>query len=160
MMTDGPTSDFVCPNSLYLAGPLFSEAEREFNAQLKADLESFFEVYLPQDDGDLLVELIEDGMDRTAAIDHIFRQDIEAIRDSDILLIILDGRAIDEGASFELGLAYAENKICVGLQTDPRRLLPSGNNPMIEAACDEIFHSTVEVVAWAKKITQEGTVAE
>lgn len=159
-MTNDHPSKSDHQNSLYLAGPLFSEAEREFNAQLKADLKPFFEVYLPQDDGDLLVELVEEGMDRTAAIDHIFRQDIEAIRDSDVLLIILDGRAVDEGASFELGLAYAENKICVGLQTDPRRLLPTGNNPMIEAACDEIFHSTEEVVAWAKKITRGGTVAE
>jgi nucleoside 2-deoxyribosyltransferase len=67
-------------------------------------------------------------------MNKVFEGDLEAIRNSDVLLMILDGRAPDEGACFELGYAYSLNKVCVGLQTDVRRLLTIGNNPMIVGA--------------------------
>lgn len=140
---------------LYLAGPLFSDAEREFNKRLKENLERYFQVYLPQEDGDLLVDLLEAGFDKEVAINHIFSQDIDAILNADVLLIILDGRSVDEGAAFELGFAYAREKTCIGLQTDPRRLLTTGNNPMIEVPCDRIFSSKEELFGWAEELTHE-----
>lgn len=76
----------------------------------------------------------------------IFRSDIEAIRTCDALVIVLDGRSVDEGAAFELGYACAIGKSCFGLQTDPRRLLPVGNNPMIVGALDAILPSTQELI--------------
>ena len=40
------------PKLIYFAGPLFSQAEREFNLKLATDLESIgFDVFLPQRDG-------------------------------------------------------------------------------------------------------------
>ena len=46
---------------LYLAGPLFSHAELVYNKKLKGKLNRYFDVYLPQEDGELLVELIQKG---------------------------------------------------------------------------------------------------
>src|SRR5579862_1472470 len=111
---------------LYLAGPLFSEAELEFNRNLKAALSNFFEVYLPQEDGQLLVNLLNDGVPAPVAKKSIFSHDIAAIEAAEFLLLILDGRVVDEGAAFELGVAFSLGKKCVGFQTDPRRLVPSG----------------------------------
>ena len=42
----------------YLAGPLFSDAERTFNLRVAELLEDFLDVYLPQRDGGLMSEMI------------------------------------------------------------------------------------------------------
>jgi nucleoside 2-deoxyribosyltransferase len=133
---------------VYLAGPLFSEAEKNFNKQLRDLLSSHCSVYLPQDDGGLLVEMVTAGIPPTEATTMIFQKDIEEVKKCDIFLIILDGRTVDEGACVELGLAFGLNKECVGLQTDPRRLLSFGNNPMITGALHRTFHSVDEVVGF------------
>lgn len=136
---------------LYLAAPLFSEAERNFNLQLRDALARYFDVFLPQDDGALLIDLIRSGLSEASARATVFRNDTSAIRASDMLLIVLDGRAVDEGAAFECGYAFALGKPCFGLQTDPRRLLPIGNNPMLSEALRATFATIAELVAWSKE---------
>lgn len=138
---------------VYIAGPLFSHAERSFNADLKRKLAPYFDVYLPQEDGGLLTECIREGMDVRQAMREIYRIDIHAVRTTDIVLIILDGRTVDEGASYELGFGKAIGKLCYGLQTDVRRLLPMGNNPMIEVPLKRIFEDEAELLKWAKRYT-------
>jgi nucleoside 2-deoxyribosyltransferase len=140
---------------LYLAGPLFSEAEKKFNQVLKELLSRHFAVYLPQEDGDLLVELIAKGMAPDQAALRVFNHDVEEIGKCDVFLIILDGRAVDEGAAMELGLAYAANKKCYGLRTDPRQLLATGHNPMIACALTKTFCSIKELEKWADAQFQE-----
>jgi nucleoside 2-deoxyribosyltransferase len=135
---------------LYLAAPLFSEAELNYNHYLKSILSPYFEVFLPQEDGELIFTLIKNGMSNRAAAHKIFNADVNAIKRCDIILVLLDGRTIDEGAAFELGLAFALGKQCIGLQTDVRRLLPIGNNPMIECALENSFQSVDELIEWAK----------
>lgn len=134
---------------IYLAAPLFSEAELKFNIQVKEILDSYFEVYLPQEDGGLMVDMIENGISPTSAARIVFELDIKAIQQCDILLIILDGRSIDEGAAFELGYASAMGKICIGLQTDIRKLFLYGNNPMLSGALNFILKSLDELSKWA-----------
>jgi nucleoside 2-deoxyribosyltransferase len=143
--------------SLYVAGPLFSDAERSFNDLLKVELSPFFDVFLPQCDGELFVDLVASGMTSTLARAQIFQVDLGAIEAADVILIVLDGRSVDEGAAFELGFAFALRKLCVGLQTDPRRLLCSANNPMIDKALDEHFVSVEQLINWARKITYRET---
>ena len=133
---------------VYLAGPLFSSIERNRNRSIRDMIASFANVYLPQEDGGLIFDLIQDGMPIEQAKAEIFRQDIQAIDNCDVLVIVMDGRSIDEGASFELGYAFALGKVCVGLKTDPRTLLPFGDNPMIEAALRNIFRDEADLYAW------------
>lgn len=139
---------------LYLAGPLFNEIERRFNADLTEQLEQFFRVFLPQRDGGLIINMAQTGIPVEQAALTIFRSDIQAINHCDILLIVLDGRTVDEGAAFELGYAHALGKRCYGLQTDVRRLLSIGNNPMIECCLEVIFKSVEEVLTWARSFTE------
>lgn len=138
---------------LYLAGPLFCEAELSFNLELKKLLTPYFEVYLPQEDGGLLTTMIEEGSSVQFASRTVFNKDIEAMKKADCFLIILDGRTIDEGAAFELGFSYASKKTCVAYQSDSRRLLKHGNNPMIENAVAEIFRNKQELLEWAIAIS-------
>lgn len=133
---------------IYVASPLFNQSERDFNCMIAEILSQRFKVHLPQRDGDLLVNLVGKGMNEDEAKKKIFYQDVEAIDDSDYLLIVLDGRAVDEGACFELGYAFSKGKTCYGLQTDSRRLLKEGNNPMIDTPLMKVFHSVSELNSW------------
>ena len=137
---------------LYLAGPLFSVGEKAFNVRVRKLLEPYFSTYLPQEDGILLAEVVA-GKESPSAVDPvsqaIFAGDLSAIRNADVLLAILDGRSIDEGTAFEIGFAYAIGKPCFGLQTDPRRLLPQGNNPMISKSLKQVFTTLETLQNWA-----------
>ena len=109
----------MTPNGIrvYLAAPLFSEMERDRNRQLRDQICEFANVYLPQADGGLIFDLVREGMSPAQAKARIFQEDIVAISRCDVLVIVMDGRTVDEGASFELGYAYCLGKKCVGLKT-------------------------------------------
>lgn len=136
--------------SLYFAGPLFSAGERSYNTFLKQQISEYFDVYLPQEDGVLMPDLLDSGMSAGDATGVVFLNDMNAIKRAEVVLILLDGRAVDEGAAFELGIAFALGKRCVGLQTDFRRLAPFGNNPMLTGALSCVFGSVDEMVKWSR----------
>lgn len=136
---------------VYIAAPLFNDAERRYNSSLKSLLVDLFDVFLPQEDGGLMAEMISMGINPQAAAREVFDIDIDAIEQADILLFVLDGRTLDEGGCFELGFAYARQKLCVGIQTDSRRLILNHNNPMIEGALQSTFATTNQLRMWAEK---------
>ncbi|MGE7473351.1 nucleoside 2-deoxyribosyltransferase [Bosea sp. NPDC003192] len=131
---------------IYLAAPLFNDMERSFNVKLTEELEPMAEVFLPQRDGKLMRDLVRDGTPLSVARQIVFQADICAIRRCDCIVAVLDGRTVDEGVAFEIGFARALDKLCLGLKTDDRALLASGDNPMIVASCTEIFTSRAELV--------------
>jgi len=142
---------YPCPQ-VYLAAPLFSDAELTFNAHIADLLEEFVNVYLPQRDGGLISEMIAEGVPSTVAARRIFKGDMAAIKQADCMIAILDGRAVDEGVAFELGIAFSQGKLCVGLQTDSRRLAVWGNNPMIMGALETVFMSVDSLMEWVRGI--------
>jgi nucleoside 2-deoxyribosyltransferase len=109
--------------NIYLAAPLFTVAERQYNLGLCKALERESTVYLPQRDGILLADF-DDGdpaaTSRVAA--EIFERDVSAIVASDIIVAVLDGPSVDEGVAFEMGLAVASSLTCLGITSDSRRL--------------------------------------
>ncbi len=136
---------------IYLAAPLFNEQERKFNLFIKENLISHYDLYLPQEDGMLLAELMElENISISVAQKKVFDLDIKEMNNSDLLIAILDGSNIDEGVAFEIGYMNALNKPCFGLQTDVRRQLPFGNNPMIEKGLKKIFNNTDDLFNFLK----------
>jgi nucleoside 2-deoxyribosyltransferase len=129
---------------VYLAAPLFCQAETDFNAKVADSLrKANVEVFLPQENF-----VAVDGADRDAQAVKAFALDISEIERSDSLVIILDGRVPDEGACFELGFAYARGKPCYGLKTDVRNSEMGGDNIMLsEALRVPAFRSVSELVA-------------
>ena len=146
---------FAGKKKLYFAAPLFSDMERQFNKELAAKLEQFFNVFLPQEDGGLMADMIREGVKPDTAATRVFQVDIGALNSCDAFLIVLDGRTVDEGAAFELGYAFAMGKPCYGLQTDVRRLLSTGNNPMIDRALCEVFQDTAGLMLWAERFVAD-----
>lgn len=100
---------------VYLAGPLFSEAERAYNLALRDLLEAhLFDVYLPQEVGDTSHTRCRE--------EHraIFAQHTAALQDVDTVVAVVDGADADSGTSWEMGYAYALGKMVVALRTDFR----------------------------------------
>jgi nucleoside 2-deoxyribosyltransferase len=141
----------------YLAAPLFNERERDFNASLAQMLSVHCDIFLPQRDGLLLAELLANGIPQEVAETRIFERDQLALKECDILVAVLDGAHIDEGVAFEIGFAHARGCLCLGLQSDVRRALPSGNNPMISRALSSIFTFTEDLAAY---IASESTLLQ
>ena len=100
---------------IYLAAPLYSEAERSYNA-IVADLlrKNFFDVYLPQDTGD-------DNPKREKN-DHvqIYERNKQALQDADIVIAIIDGADVDSGTAWEMGYSTALGIQVIALRTDFR----------------------------------------
>lgn len=139
---------------IYLAAPLFNEQERSWNRALRNALASFADVFLPQEDGALLVELIKAGLPYPEARARIFASDLKALERIDLIVAVLDGRSIDEGVAFELGVAFALGKLCWGLKTDDRVLLRTGDNPMIEGALGRCFSSLPELISALSELSR------
>ncbi len=94
---------------IYLAGPLFSTAEQEFNSKLAGLLRNAgHEVWVPQE-----IEQRE----KTAA--EVFTKDVEGIDWADVVVANMDGADPDSGTCWECGYAYKKKPIIV-FRTDFR----------------------------------------
>lgn len=93
---------------IYFAGPLFTAAERDWNAALAGALRAAgHEVFLPQ----------EQERGRTPA--GIFATDVEGIDWADGVVAIMDGADPDSGTAWEVGYAYGKKPIVL-VRTDIR----------------------------------------
>ena len=104
---------------IYVAGALFSEAERAWLDGLAARLRGEeFDLFVPHEQFDELRELTAAG---------VYRVDADGLREADVLLAWLDGPSIDDGTACEIGM-FAElvhrdrrrYRGIVGLVTDLR----------------------------------------
>ena len=126
-------------NRVYLASPMFNQAEKDFNLKIAHVLEEYdYEVFLPQRDG-LEAALLE-GKNEQELIDLIFNLDYQQVLKSDIIFMNIDGRVPDEGANVELGIGYAVGKRCYGFKTDTRSIQHVLDpNPMIVGCMIKVF---------------------
>lgn len=148
LLTCQPTDYYKCSNfsamvRIYISAPLFNRMEKEFNAYIDERLRSMgFETYLPQRDGYEASSLYDSGTMWEDIKSKIFKKDVEELKRSEILFMVLDGRVPDEGACVELGMAYTLGKTCIGVQTDSRKFQMDNNNPMIDGSLNGgLFYS-------------------
>ena len=129
---------------VYLAAPLFNVGEKLFNIKITNILERFgYSVFLPQRDGVLAAELADKTFDEK--VNLVFSKDCKALKESDILLFVVDGRVPDEGACVELGMAYSLGKRCYGVRSDVRALEDGMSiNPMIMGCIIKLFDNPNE----------------
>jgi nucleoside 2-deoxyribosyltransferase len=124
---------------IYLAGPLFTTPEREFNTRLAERLRtSGHEVFLPQE---------HSAAEPTGKA--IFEKDLQGLAWADAVVAIMDGADPDSGTSWECGYAYAMRKPVVLFRSDLRG---SGDaedipyNAMLIGAADAHIHLPLATV--------------
>ena len=112
---------------IYFAGPLFSEAERDWIRSTIQKIESLavqreteIEIIFPYD----LITQKEIQRLGAKAKHEIFSRCKSHLDDADLMIALLDGSQVDDGTAWEIGYFYAqkssEQKI-VGIRTDFRR---------------------------------------
>lgn len=138
--------------NLYYAAPLFTEAERQWNANnvrlIRRWEEEFLEtLYVPQEfcaglDANPI------GIDKK----QIFKTCMDNLNKVDGVIAVLDGSDVDSGTAWEVGYAIAKGISVVGLRTDWRpgeaRLSTStatGANAMIINSCTRVCSSLEEI---------------
>lgn len=129
---------------IYLAAPLFSQAEVEFNEGLRNRLAGLGHVvFLPQEDSNDTGRLRGEEKRR-----QIYRKNVEGIDGADVVVAVLDGGAdVDSGTAWEVGYAYARGKPVYGLRTDFRTLGDEGPvNLMIEFCLNGLYSDVEELL--------------
>jgi len=128
---------------LYLAGPLFTRPERDWNEALAARLEAAgHEVWVPH---------LHPAPDRTARA--IFEKDRGGVDWADGVVAIMDGEDPDSGTCWECGYAYGRGKPVVLFRGDMRGGGDSADMPynaMLVGAADvhiELPLATVDEAA-------------
>jgi nucleoside 2-deoxyribosyltransferase len=128
---------------LFLAGPLFTAAEREFNRRLRDELAAAsHEVWLPQEN---------EPRDRGAMA--IFKKDVEGIDWAQAVVANMDGPDPDSGTCWECGYAFAKKKAVIAFRTDVRHAEDASIgrfNLMIEKSATKVVvlpGATLEQVA-------------
>ena len=130
---------------IYLAGPLFTLAERRLNVELARELTKLIpraDIILPQSRA---AQFVSNGkMD----FGNVVRDCIRSIETADAVVAILDGSDSDSGTAWECGYAYAQRKPIVGVRTDLRSSEDGGLNAMLQRTCDQVivFPATRETV--------------
>ena len=127
---------------VYLAAPLFSEAERVFNASVARLLRTgLFDVHLPQEAGD------DSDMRDIREQERLFLCNKTALEDSDFIVAVIDGADADSGTAWEMGYAFAQGKPVIALRTDFRRVGHHEHvNLMLEQSA-KVVGSTEELLA-------------
>jgi nucleoside 2-deoxyribosyltransferase/predicted secreted protein len=122
---------------VYLAGPLFSEAERAFNRTVRDLLQAhFFRVYLPQ-------EAAEAPGREPDADGAIYQTHVAALRETDVVVAVCDGPDADSGTAWEMGYASALGIPLVALRTDSRRFSAERRlNLMLERSAARVVTDT------------------
>ncbi len=126
--------------SVFISGPLFSEAERMFLERMvdtlarASRLDPVADFFLPHRDG------FEAGQAMNAK--GIFDVDMRHLDSASTVVALLDGQDVDSGTCIELGYAYARDKKIFGILTDFRAYhnvgpTPHRPNPMVWGVCEE-----------------------
>lgn len=141
---------------LYVAGPLFSEAERAWLDALSARLRAEgFDCFVPHENFPELADV---------TVERVYQVDTDGLRSANALVAWLDGPMVDDGTACEIGM-FAELvrsdgehyrgivAIATDLRLERRRrrdVLGEGMNLFVAGAiksCGTIVHTADDLVA-------------
>lgn len=139
--------------TVYWAAPLFTDAEREWNATQVARMRAALprlQVLVPQE----FCAPHEAASTNDAAAGRLGKPDFGAIfRDcrhgidqAQMVVAVLDGPDADSGTAWEMGYAHARGKTIIGLRSDWRPAEDGGGNAMLTRSCAAVCARIDEVI--------------
>src|SRR5204863_5238158 len=147
---------------VYVAGPLFSEAERAWLDVLAARLRSEgFDCFVPHERFPELADV---------TLEDVYRVDVEGLRSANALVAWIDGPMVDDGTACEIGM-FAELvrsggeqyrgvvAVATDLRLERRRqqnVVGGGMNLFVAGAinsCGKLVHTIEDVVAALRELS-------
>lgn len=119
---------------IYMAGPLFTTAERAFNVNLRNVLHRLrpdFEFVLPQERAE---KILPD-------VPGVVADCLQQVGQANLVLACLDGPDADSGTCVEVGYALALRKKVLGFRTDFRGSEADGVNAMLRHGCTDYIRA-------------------
>jgi len=99
---------------VYISGPLFTAPERAYLEVIdKACQDRSYSTYLPHRDAGY-------AKARGSLRRKFFLADIRMLRNSRMVVAVLNGAEVDAGTAWEVGFAFAQKKPIVGIREDLR----------------------------------------
>jgi nucleoside 2-deoxyribosyltransferase len=123
--------------TIYLAGPLFTEAERIWNKRLGEELVALIpnaEIVLPQ------VQAMKYMKGASVDFQGLVEDCIRGLERAHVIVAVLDGSDADSGTCWECGYAYAKRKRIIGVRTDFRGSEDEGLNAMLRRTCSKVIY--------------------
>ncbi|MBW2740047.1 MAG: nucleoside 2-deoxyribosyltransferase [Deltaproteobacteria bacterium] len=154
---------------IYCAGPLFNNKEKEEMTEIATALEkSGFSVFLPHRDGFEFAHLLD--VFKTIGISEakanrllnkaIFTLDVYEVLNSDGLILNINGRVPDEGATVEAGIAWNAGKRVVIYKNDARTLINGTDNPLLLGLSDFVTIEDISEIPVVFKKLLAGDMTE
>lgn len=139
--------------SMYLAAPLFSLAERNFNRQLAQALwaEGFL-VLLPQERTNNFRRL-----DGSVDLSGLALDCADLANSLDIMVAIVDGSDVDSGTALEVGMRHSHRKPILAVRTDFRGSEDplTRVNAMFRLVDKLLIYDGDDIAGLAKRIAKE-----
>ena len=146
---------------IYLAGPLFTEADRQWISRLKGRILALaLELGVPVE----LIwpwELFSEGEIAALGCDateEIFTRCKTALSRASLVIALLDGTQVDDGTAWEIGYFYclhADKSRIIGIRTDDRQAGECSGarvNAMIQGCCSHIATSSEQLLSILRDI--------
>ena len=139
---------------IYLAGPIFSEADQQWLRGLKERIEETgrakgkkVEVIWPYE----LVSRSDIERLGDSAKQEVFDRCKSNLDRADLLVALLDGSQVDDGTAWEIGYFFSvrDRSKIIGIRTDFRNAGETRNsvvNAMVEMSCHRIVRSVDELL--------------
>ena len=139
---------------VYLAGPIFSEAEQQWLRDLKNRIEESARASSKKVEVIWPYELVSQNDIESlgdSAKKEIFERCKSNLDRADLLIALLDGSQVDDGTAWEMGYFYSirERSKVIGIRTDFRNAGEARSsvvNAMIEMSCGRIVRSIEELL--------------
>ena len=132
-------------HKIYLSGPLFNQAEIDWGKWISAMLRkrlNGIEIQWPHEMA-------------AGSAEEIFKANLQALDECDLMVAILDGPQVDDGTAREIGYFFSHGKSVLGIRTDFRRAGEhehSRVNLMIECSCQSMASSLEELAMHLKRL--------
>ena len=132
-------------HKIYLSGPLFSQAEIDWGKHISTLLQKRLNG----------IDILWPHEMAAGSPEDIFKANLQALDECDLMVAILDGPQVDDGSAWEIGYFFSQGKSVLGIRTDFRRAGEhehSRVNLMIECCCLALVEEEDRLVAELKRL--------
>tara|TARA_B100000700_G_C14819952_1_gene749382 strand:+ start:447 stop:887 length:441 start_codon:yes stop_codon:yes gene_type:complete len=135
---------------IYIAGPLFNLHERQYLEEIVNELENNgYDCFLPHRDQSGINESQIKTTEMTPSIKgKIFKNDLNALKTSDMTVALITGWDIDSGTAGEIGYTFASGKPVIAIDADERRF----RNLFVEGMIAETVRDTGQIIPAIERI--------